>query len=89
MLIICGVSRKLLNGIKSNYVDSEAYVRINGSESEWFTIDSRMRQGCVISPLFFHLYTDLVMKDLMVGITGEGVRMVGSGGYIVYCMLLI
>ena len=44
------VEGKLLGGIKSMYVDSLACVRVKGSESEWFKIDTGMRQGCIMSP---------------------------------------
>ena len=39
---------KLLSGIRSMYVDSSACVRVKGGESEWFSIDSEMRQGCIM-----------------------------------------
>ena len=50
------VEDKLLSGIKSMYVDSSPYVRIKGSESEWFRIDSGVRQGCIMSPWLFNIY---------------------------------
>ena len=37
------VSSKLLNGIKSMFFYSLAYVRVKGDESECFTIDSSMK----------------------------------------------
>jgi hypothetical protein len=79
VLLMYGVGGKLLNGIKSMYNGSEACVRINRVESEWFKIDSGVRQGCVMSPWLFNLYMDGVMKELMVGVAGEGVRMVENG----------
>ena len=79
VLMLYGVSGRLLNGIKSMYVDSEACVRINRVESEWFKIESGVRQGCVMSPWLFNLYMDGVMKELMAGAMGEGVRMVENG----------
>ena len=36
---------KLLSEIKSMYVNSSAYVKVNGVESEWFGIESWVRQG--------------------------------------------
>ena len=48
MLRIYDMGVKLLNGIKSMYVDISACVRING-ESEQFRIDSGVRQGCIMS----------------------------------------
>jgi hypothetical protein len=79
VLMIYGVGGRLLNGIKSLYGDSEACVRINGVEGEWFKIESGVRQGCVMSPWLFNLYMDGVMKELMVGMGNEGVRMMENG----------
>ena len=47
--MIFGVGVRLLNGIKNMYVDSEACVRINRGESEWFKIESGVRKGCAMS----------------------------------------
>ena len=41
---------KILNGIKSMYVNSPACVRVKGGENECFRIDSCVRQGCIMSP---------------------------------------
>ena len=40
---------KLLNGIKSMSINSLICVRVNGSESECFRINSGVRQGCIMS----------------------------------------
>ena len=32
------------------YDDSEVCVRINGVKSDWFNINNRVRQVCVMSP---------------------------------------
>src|SRR5678816_4814887 len=70
------------------YDDSEVCVRINGVKSDWFSINSGVRQGCVMSPWLFNLYMDGVMKELKVGVTGNGVRMMEmSGGCPTYYML--
>ena len=58
---------KLLSGIKSNYVDSSACVRVKGGESELFKIDSEVRQGYIMSPWLFNLYMDGVMKEVKMG----------------------
>ena len=46
--VLCG--GKLLDGIKSIYVDGLACVRLKGVVSEWFRIDCGVRQGCIMSP---------------------------------------
>jgi hypothetical protein len=57
-------------------------------ESEWFRIDSGVRQGCVMSPWLFNLYMDGAMKELMNVVVGEGVRIIGRGDeWMVPCLL--
>src|SRR5678816_4042181 len=36
-------------------------------------------RGCVVSPWLFNLYMDGVMKELEVGVAGNGVRMMKNG----------
>src|SRR5678815_1629129 len=62
------------------YDDSEACVRINRLESDWFNINSGVRQGCTMSPWRSNLYMDEVMKELEVGVTRDSVRMMENGG---------
>ena len=50
------VSGKLLNGIKSMYVNNIASVRVKRYESDCFRINSDVRQNCIISPLLFNVY---------------------------------
>ena len=38
---------KLLDGIKSMYVDSFACVIVKGVKREWFRIDCGVLQGCI------------------------------------------
>ena len=70
------VGGKLLNGIKSMYVDSSACVRVKGGESEQFRIYSGVRQGCIMSHWLFNVYLDGVMK---VGMGRRGVRFLEDG----------
>ena len=65
---------KLLSGIKIMYVNSEAYVRVKGGESEGFRIDSAVRQGCIMFPWFFNIHMDAVMKEGKMGMGRRGVR---------------
>ena len=49
---------KLLNGTKSIYVNSLAYVRVKGGGNDCFRINSGVRQGCIMFPWFFNVYMD-------------------------------
>ena len=79
VLRMYGVSGKLLNGIKSMYDGSKACVRVNGSLSEWFDIDSGVRQGCVMSPWLFNVFMDGVMKEVRMRINGMGIGLERDG----------
>ena len=57
---------KLLNSIKSMYVNSLACVRVKGDESEFFRIDSGVKQECIMSPWLFIVYMDAVMKEVKI-----------------------
>ena len=58
------VGGKLLNGIKSVYVNRLAYVKVKGGESECFRINSGVGQGCIMSPWLFNVYMEAVMKEV-------------------------
>ena len=57
------------------YIDNSVCVRVKRGESEWFRIDSGLRQWCIMSPLLFNVYMDGVMKEM--GMGREGVRLLG------------
>ena len=52
------VGGKLLN----MYIDNLDCVRVKVGESEWFKIDSRVRQRCITYPWLFNVYIEAVMK---------------------------
>ena len=70
---------KLLSGVKYMDVDSLACVTVNGGESEWLRIDSRVRQGCIMPARLFNVYMDAVMKEVKMGIGMRGVRLMEEG----------
>ena len=63
---------KMLNGVKSEYVNSLACVRVKGSQSEAFRIDSGMRRECIVYPWLFNVYMDPVMKEVKMGMGESG-----------------
>ena len=71
---------KLLNGIKSMYVDSSACVRIKRGVSEQFRINSWVRQGFIISLWLFNVYMDGAMKEVkMMGMGRRGMSFLKDG----------
>ena len=49
--------------LQSLYIDQTAVIRWNGSTTETFPIGKGVRQGCILSPHLFSLYTESVMRE--------------------------
>ena len=49
--------------LQSLYIDQTAVIRWNGSTTETFPIGKGVRQGCILFPHLFSLYTESVMRD--------------------------
>ncbi|KAI8517778.1 hypothetical protein Bbelb_037950 [Branchiostoma belcheri] len=58
------------------YSDAESCVRVNDKNSEWFQINSGVRQGCVAAPDLFNCVVDYLMSKV-----SECVPGVSFGGY--------
>ena len=56
MLRVYLVGGKLLKAVLSFYVNSRECVRMGNDVSEWFPVNVRLRQGCVMSPWLFNVY---------------------------------
>ena len=64
---------------KSMYTDSSACVKVKGDEIEWFRIDSRVRQGCIMSPWLFNAYIGRVTKEVKMRMGRRGVSFLEYG----------
>ena len=60
----CGISEKVLNIIMSMYVNTKGKYALGEIETDWVKSVNRVRQGCILSPLQFGLYTE----ELAVGV---------------------
>ena len=45
------------------YAGQEATVRIGHGTTDWFQIGKGVRQGCILSPCLFNLYTEYIMRN--------------------------
>lgn len=59
-----GIPHKLLNIIKGLYKETKCRIIHRGKLGEWFTVQSGVKQGCVLSPLLFLLVLDWVMRKV-------------------------
>ena len=45
------------------YAGQEATVRTGHGTTDWFQIGKGVRQGCILSPCLFNLYTEYIMRN--------------------------
>ena len=55
---------------KSLYGNAESCVRVNGTDSTFFTINSGVRQGCVAAPDLFNCVLDYLMSKVCEQVPG-------------------
>jgi exonuclease III len=57
-----GVPEHLILLIKSVYKEQEATVRTAFGNTDWFKIGKGVRQGCILSPYLFNMYSEYIMR---------------------------
>ena len=65
-----GASPKILTLFKSLYGNAESCVRVNGTDSNFFGINSGVRQGCVAAPDLFNCVVDYLMSKVCEQVPG-------------------
>lgn len=58
-----GFPGHIINLLKSLYTNQAAVIRWNNSHSEQFYLSKGVRQGCILSPYLFNIYTEQVMRE--------------------------
>ena len=74
------INGKLINLLKSYLSNWKQRVLINGSESDWGQIESRVPQGSVLGPLLFLIY----INDLEIGIKSH-IKFFADDTSLFYC----
>ena len=72
------IPTKLVRTIRSMYANTTSKVRTQVIESDWFKIQSGVRQGGVLSPLMFITFMDKCVSDIAPGTYGEETVMYAS-----------
>ena len=57
-------NQKLINLIRSLYEGQQSAVRLECGTSEWFPVTKGVRQGCILSPHLFSLYTEGIKREV-------------------------
>lgn len=42
----------------------ECSVRLNGNMTDWFNVDSGLKQGCILSSIMFNIYVNSLIDDI-------------------------
>ena len=51
----------VLKGLCSNI---ECSVRLNGNMTDWFNVDSGLKQGCILLSIMFNIYVNSFIDDI-------------------------
>ena len=72
-----GFPGHIIDLISQLYEEQESAVRTSNGDTEWFKIGRGLRQGCILSPNLFNIYSEDIMREALDGFTG-GVKFGGS-----------
>ena len=50
--------------IRQLYEGQQAAIKLESGQSEWFQVEKGVRQGCILSPYLFSIYTESIMRDV-------------------------
>jgi len=72
-----GIPDHLTCLLRNLYADQEATVRTGHETTDWFQIRKGIRQGCIMSPCLFNLYTEYIMRNAGLDEAQAGIKIAG------------
>ena len=69
-----GIPDHLTCVLRNLYAVQEATVRSGHGTTDWFQIGKRGRQGCILSPFLFNLYSEYIMRNAGLKETQAGIK---------------
>ena len=60
--------------LRNLYAGQEATVRTGHGTTDWFQVGKGVRQGCVLSPCLFNLYTECIMRNTRLDKAQAGIK---------------
>ena len=73
-----GIPDHLTCLLRNLYVGQKATVRILYGTTDWFKIKKGVRQGCLLSPCLFNLYTEHIMRNAGLDELQDGIKIGGT-----------
>ena len=72
-----GIPGHLTCLLRNLYAGQEATVRTGHGKADWFQIGKGVRQGCILSPCLFNLYTEYIMRNTGLEKAQAGIKIAG------------
>ena len=66
-----GFSEHIINLIRMMYSEQKAAVRTIHSYTDWFDVEKGVRQGCILSPHLFNVYSEQILRNALEDFTGS------------------
>ena len=73
-----GITDHLTCLLRNLYAGQEATVRTGHGTTDWFQIEKRVRQGCILSPCLFNLYAEYIMRNAGLEEAQAGIKIAGK-----------
>ena len=58
-----GIPDHVTSLLRDLYAGKEATIRTGHGSTDWFQIGKGVRQGCILSPCWFNLYAEYIMRN--------------------------
>ena len=72
-----GIPDHLTCILRNLYAGQEATVRTRHGKTDWFHIRKGVHQGCILSPCFFNLHAEYMMKNAGLDEAEDGIKISG------------
>ena len=69
-----GIPDHLTCLLRNLYAGQQAKVRTGHGTTDWFQIGKGVRQGCILSPCLFNLYTEYIMRNARLDEAQAGIK---------------